>query len=86
MEKIEYTDNSGNVFLLDTMLNCPFCGSYAYITFIGNRVTKIRKAIAKCTNNNCRCEMVNGTLRHDTEWVAKVTIEAWNKRFKTESK
>jgi hypothetical protein len=81
MEKTEYTDHNGNVFTADVMLSCPFCGGEAEILFIGNRVSKSRKATIKCTNKMCRCEMVNATLRHDTEWVAKVSIEAWNKRY-----
>ena len=80
MQKTEYTDHNGNVFKADVMLSCPFCGADGELYFIGNRASKSRKAVAKCTNKMCRCEMIKATLRHDTEWVAKVTLEAWNKR------
>ena len=82
MQKTEYTDHNGNVFLADVMLPCPFCGADGELYFIGNNASpKGRKAVAKCTNKDCRCEMVNATLRHNTEWVANVTLSAWNRRF-----
>ena len=81
MHKTEYTDHNGNVFLADVMLPCPFCGANGELYFIGNNASpKGRKAVAKCTNKDCRCEMINATLRHNTEWVANVTLCAWNRR------
>ena len=81
MEKAEYTDHNGNVFIADVMLSCPFCGADGELEFIGNNASRRgRKAVAKCKNVDCRCEIVNATLRHDTEWVAKVTLGAWNRR------
>ena len=81
MQKTEYTDHNGNVFLADVMLPCPFCGADGELYFIGNNASpKDRKAVAICTNKDCRCEMVNATLRHNTEWVANVTLSAWNRR------
>ena len=79
--KIEYTDNNGNVFLADVMLPCPFCASGGELYFIGNNASqKGRKAVAKCTNKYCRCEIVNATLRYNTEWVANITLDSWNTR------
>jgi hypothetical protein len=75
-----YKDHSGNEFEADILRPCPFCFGEAAILFTGNDHTKKRTATARCTHSDCRAEMTNATLRHNTEWVAKVTIEAWNKR------
>ena len=89
MQKSEYTYYDGNVFSADVMLPCPFCGCDGELYFIGNKTKKgiskrarnKKKAVAKCTNKKCRCEMVYSTLRNDTKWVAEVLLEAWNKRI-----
>lgn len=80
MQKVEYSDNNGNVFLADVMLPCPFCGCEPKITFIGNKATKSRKVTIKCTGSHCRVERTDATLRHDAEWCAKTCIESWNTR------
>ena len=80
MGKTEYTDHNGNVFIADIILSCPFCGEKAEIFFIGNRATKNRKAVIKCIDKMCSAEMIKATIKHDTEWVARVSIDSWNKR------
>jgi transcription elongation factor Elf1 len=80
-DKKEYTDHNGNIFSLDKLLPCPFCGSDVDIEFVGNsRSKKGRKAIIKCPD--CRATMTNTTIRYSIEWVAKISVEYWNKRIK----
>lgn len=76
----QYTDNSGNDFIADVMLPCPFCGSEPEMMFIGNNHTKSRKVTIKCTNKMCRAQMTNAGLRSSHRRVAMVSIEAWNNR------
>lgn len=81
MQQTKYTDHYGNVFIADVMLPCPFCGADGEIYFIGNNASlKGRKDVATCSNKDCRCKIVNSTLKNNTEWVANITLSAWNKR------
>jgi len=77
-EQIEYKPHSGNVFLADVMLSCPFCGGEPQLNFIGNDYSKKRKVEIKC--KKCRVTMVNAGIRAGSEQLAKWSIEAWNKR------
>ena len=74
----EYMDNSGNEFIADVMLPCPFCGSEPDITFKGNNHTKKRSVTIKCPK--CRIQRTDAALRNNHEWCAKVCIEQWNAR------
>lgn len=78
MEQIEYKPHSGNNFLADALLQCPFCGENANLTFIGNDYSKKRKVEIRC--KGCRATMVNAGIRTKSEELAKYSIEAWNKR------
>jgi len=73
-----YVDNNGNVFIADVMLPCPFCGGEPKINFIGNDYTKNRKVEIKCTK--CRATILNAGLRYSQEQIARISINAWNKR------
>lgn len=78
MEQTIYKPHSGNDFLADVMLPCPFCGSEPKLTFIGNDYSKSRRVEIKCTG--CRVTMANDGIRVGSEQLAKWSIEAWNKR------
>ena len=80
MEQAEYKPHSGNVFLADVLLSCPFCGGEAGLMFIGNDYTKTRKVEIKCSNINCRATIINAGRRKNSEQVTKWSIESWNKR------
>ena len=78
MEQTIYKPHSGNDFLADVMLSCPFCGGEPELTFIGNDYSKKRKVEIKC--RGCRVTLVNAGIRSGSEQLAKLSIEAWNKR------
>lgn len=78
MEQTIYKPHSGNDFLADIMLSCPFCGGEPQLTFIGNNYSKMRKVEIKC--KGCRVIMVNVSIKSGSEQLAKWSIEAWNKR------
>jgi len=78
MKQTIYKPHSGNDFLADVMLSCPFCGGEPQLTFIGNDYSKKRKVEIKC--KKCRVTMVNAGIRSGSEQLAKLSIEAWNKR------
>jgi formate dehydrogenase maturation protein FdhE len=78
MKQVNYSPHSGNDFEYDQVLPCPFCGEIPIVKFIGNNYTKSRKVEIKCSG--CRATMINATLRHDAEWIAKISIDNWNKR------
>jgi hypothetical protein len=78
MKQTQYSDNSGNVFLADVMLSCPFCGGEPNLSFIGNNHTKKRKVEIKC--KKCRITLVNAGLRYNHEDIAKWSISSWNMR------
>ena len=78
MEAREYLPNTGNSFMADELLPCPFCGGEPELKFVGNDYTKSRKATIKC--KKCRAEITNAALKHDSKWCAMVSIEDWNKR------
>jgi len=80
MGKTKYYPHTENEFEYDEILPCPFCGKHARITFKGNSYTKSRTVEIKCTV--CRANMLNATIRHDSEWIAKITIDSWNQRIK----
>ncbi len=70
--------------MADELLPCPFCGNEAELLFIGNSHTKSRKAEIKC--KKCYVKIINAGLRHGSEWVAKHSIDDWNKRATLQSK
>lgn len=76
----QYTDNNGNQFHAEKLKPCPFCGCDAKLHIRGNKSTKSRKAIIKCSG--CRVQRTDGALKHGQEWVSKVAIRNWNKRIK----
>jgi hypothetical protein len=78
MQKTEYKTHSGNVFLADVIISCPFCGGEPQLTFIGNDYSKKRKVEIKCMG--CRVTLINDGIRSSSEQLAKWSIEAWNKR------
>jgi hypothetical protein len=78
MEQTTYYPHSGNDFIADVMLSCPFCGGEPELIFIGNDYSKKRKVEIKC--KVCRVTMVNAGIRSGSEQLAKWSIEAWNKR------
>ena len=78
MEQTTYYPHSGNDFIADVMLSCPFCGGEPELTFIGNDYSKSRKVEIKC--KGCRVTLVNAGIRSGSEQLAKWSIEAWNKR------
>ena len=61
---------------------CPFCGSEARATQIGNEHTKALRIRVKCTNSMCRIERTDATLggRHGLEWLEEVATKGCNKR------
>lgn len=75
---MKYIDHNGNEFEYSDLLPCPFCGGNAELKFIGNNFTKSRKADVHCTK--CRIGNINATIRHNSEWIAKITIDKWNSR------
>lgn len=79
MKQITYKPHNGNDFSYDVMLPCPFCGGDPQLTFIGNNYTKSRKVEIECMK--CRVKMVNSGIRIGSEQLAKMSIEAWNKRI-----
>lgn len=79
METTKYIPHSGKEFEYDQLLPCPFCGSIPELHFIGNDYTKSRKVEIKC--KGCRATMINATIRNDAEWIAKISIDNWNKRI-----
>ena len=74
----EYTPHTEPSFTYDALLPCPFCGGEAELLFIGNSYTKSRKAEIKC--KKCYARIINAALKHGSEWVAKHSIDDWNKR------
>lgn len=68
----------------EELKTCPFCGSEAEITQIGNAATKSRKAKIKCTNAFCSAEIIKATLRHDMDWVVRLVTSYWNTRTTTD--
>jgi len=80
MKQKEYFPNSGDGFMADELLPCPFCGSDAKLLFIGNDYTKSRKVTVKCTKVDCRVQRTDAALAHNHEWVARVAIDGWNSR------
>ena len=63
------------------LLPCPFCGSEAKATYIGNDRTKSRKIEVKCQNKMCRITQVTGAIRYGFDWLDDVSCAAWNRRF-----
>jgi formate dehydrogenase maturation protein FdhE len=61
------------------LLNCPFCGGEPEVSHIGNDHTKTRKIKIKC--KKCRCEKVDAAMRFNFEWLEKIVVESWNKRY-----
>ncbi len=59
---------------------CPFCGSDARMTEIGNAHTKSRTVEIKCSNAMCRATMVNKAMMHTMRWLAAKSAESWNQR------
>ena len=78
MQQIEYKSHS-STFFYDELLPCPFCGGEANINFIGNDHSKKRKVEVKCSS--CRVELINASIRNNSEVCAKWTIDGWNKRI-----
>lgn len=80
MENVLYSPNTGNDFYYDRLKICPFCGGNSSLHFIGNDFTKSATVEIKC--DDCRVKMVNATLNkyHNAEWIAKISIDNWNKR------
>jgi hypothetical protein len=83
MNQIEYKPHGGNVFLADNLLLCPFCNGEPQLTFIGNDYCKSRKVEIKC--KKCIATIVKAGIRLGSEQLAKLSIEAWNKRFYNET-
>ena len=78
MNQTIYKPHSGNDFMADSLLPCPFCGSDAELTFIGNDYAKSRKVEIKCSG--CRITLVNAGIRTGSRELAVYSIESWNKR------
>jgi len=78
MEQCKYSPHTGNDFIADVMLSCPFCGGEPELTFIGNDYSKKRKVQIKC--KGCRVTMINAGIRFDSEKLARLSIADWNRR------
>ena len=78
MKQTTYTPHSGNDFLADAMLPCPFCGGEPKLTFIGNDYSKVRKVEIKC--KQCRVSIMNAGIKSSSEQLAKYGIASWNSR------
>ena len=78
MEKCIYSPHTGEPFKADALLECPFCGGIPQLNFIGNDYTKTREVNIRCSN--CRVTMPNKGRRFNSEQLAKITIDNWNKR------
>ena len=57
---------------------CPFCGASAIVKMIGNDYSRKRSVEIKCSV--CRVTLTNAAIRHDFDWLMKVSAEAWNMR------
>jgi len=82
LEKTTYYPNTGNNFIADVMLPCPFCGSKPELLFISNDHTKSRKVEIKCTNTNCRVKTITAGITADHKQIALWTLEIWNRRVR----
>ncbi len=80
LQQITYMSHSGNEFLADVMLPCPFCGSEADLLFYGNEYSKSRRVEIKCSNKECRVSVVSAGIRSDSRQVAVWALSIWNKR------
>lgn len=79
--KTIYAPHTEPEFEYEVLKPCPFCGKEVELQFVGNGYTRGRQVKIIC--RNCNITMLNATLR-GSEWIAKLTIDDWNKRIYTE--
>ncbi len=79
MTEQEIKDNNGNSYNVQ-LEPCPFCGAIPNVIFIGNNATKSKKIKIKCSNVDCRVEMINGAIYKSTDWLVDISIKSWNRR------
>lgn len=70
--------------MIKKLIACPFCGETPKIIYTGNDHTKIRKIKIKCPK--CRIERTDAAMQHDFEWLERISIANWNKRWTEETK
>lgn len=78
--QVTYTDNLGNEFTADVLLDCPFCGGRPELEMVGNNYSKIKKAKIKC--RQCNVQNTIAARRNDQIWCGKTIIKMWNIRIK----
>jgi hypothetical protein len=61
-----------------TLLPCPFCGADPEWRYKGNEYSKSRSITIRCPK--CRFERTDAAMRHDFNWLERVSAEAWNRR------
>jgi hypothetical protein len=79
-ETTVYVTHTGHKFEAEKLLKCPFCGYEPELLFIGNDYSKKRSVEIKCTNKNCRINVVTSGIKSSSQQVALWSIEIWNKR------
>ena len=80
LKKQDFMDNNGVTYVI-SVRGCPYCGSDAKVTPVGNTHTKSRKINIKCSNRSCGNKgFTVGAIVHGVDFCLDHAVRKWNER------